>query len=111
MSHKNVYYINIKPYIYDLKFDQMIYRFLNSEISNKYNIYLKNECKEFLLSYMNNFQYLYVRKNRDEFFNDKSLSKDILNHLELFFAKTLTNETRKRINKKDKNKSKTRKKG
>ena len=34
MKNENIYYINIKPYVYDLQFDIMIKRLLKSDIIN-----------------------------------------------------------------------------
>ena len=35
MAHDNIYYINIKPYIQDINFDEMLLRFKNSEIGKE----------------------------------------------------------------------------
>lgn len=36
MTHENVYYIHVKPYVHDLSFEEMIARFKTSEIGKKY---------------------------------------------------------------------------
>ena len=106
MSNNNVYYINIKPYIYDLSFDTLIIRFLNNKISESYNIINKVEFKDYILSFMQNYQYLFVRKKHEEYNFDKELSKQILNHLHIFFTKPFSSNTRKTNIKKGKNKTK-----
>jgi hypothetical protein len=105
MSNNNVYYINIKPYIYDLSFDLMLHRFFNSSIFNKYNIGNKNEFKEYMITFMNNYQYLFRKKTVEEQNIDKQLSIKILNHLHIFFDKPFNMNTRKNLYKKGKNKT------
>jgi hypothetical protein len=109
MSNNNIYYINIKPYIYDLSFEIMIHRFLKSEMAKVYEITNKNEFKEYINSFMNNYQYLYVKKNPEEFNIDKLLSDQILMHLNIFFDKTPNSNTRKNNYKRIKEKHKSRK--
>lgn len=107
MSNSNIYYINIKPYVYDLSFDTIITRFLNSDLSREYDIN-KNEFREYIFSFMDNYQYLYVKKKPEDYNMDKLLSNKILLHLHIFFDKTPTSNTRK--NNYKKYKEKTRKK-
>lgn len=109
MSNSNVYYINIKPYMYDLTFEQIISRFSNNSISNDFKIEDKIEFKNYILSFMNNYQYLYVKKKQDEYQIDKDLSMKILEHLHIFFNKVYNFNTRKNHAKKIKDKNKTRK--
>ena len=106
MSNKNIYYINIKPYVYDLPFDLMIDRFFYNKNNYINLINNKVECKEFLLSFMNNYQYLNINKKKEDYLFDIEISNKILLHLKIFFSKTLTNETRNRLNKKTKLKTK-----
>ena len=87
MTHKNVYYINIKPYIYELDFDIMIDRFLKCELckklinnNNDFKAYMNNEFKQY------NFDIL--EKDTNEYNIDKILSKQIITHLQEFFNKT-----------------------
>jgi hypothetical protein len=105
MSNSNIYYINIKPYVYDLSFETIITRFLNSSISKEYDIINKNEFKEYMVSFMNNYQYFYVKKKPEEYNIDKLLSDKILLHLHIFFDKTPTSNTRKNNYKKIKDKT------
>jgi hypothetical protein len=81
MSNDKIYYINIKPYIYDLTFDEMINRFQKSGI-------LKAEptsCREQILTDMNKYTYIYVDKSVESQNIDKILSKQIIKHLHIFF--------------------------
>ena len=87
MSHKNVYYINIKPYTHDLDFDLIVERFLNSDAGKKLiqnpDNFKKQIMKDFKL-----FNFEILEKNNEEYEVDKILSKQILSHLHDFFNKT-----------------------
>jgi len=84
MSNEKIYYINVKPYIHDLEFGEMITRLLNSDI-------LSGEggdptyCREFMLTFMKRYNYIYVGKNAETQNVDKIVSKKILQHLHIFF--------------------------
>lgn len=83
MSHKNIYYINVKPYVYDLEFRELIKRFLNSNIidigSND------GEFKSFILNYLNKYNHIYVKKTIENQNIDNIVSKKIIQHLHKFF--------------------------
>jgi len=93
MTHKNVYYINIKPYVHELKFETMIMKFLSSNLGKK--LIEKDETLKFMTSMMSEFKkYNFIVKNKDEdeYEIDKILSKEILTHLYEFFNKSLKNK-------------------
>ena len=103
MTHKNVYYIIIKPYYHDLRFETMLQRFLSSEIG-KNLIREKGDNIKFINSIMREFKrYNFFIKNKDETENevDKILSKEILTHLQEFFNKTSKNKSRSNRTKKN----------
>jgi hypothetical protein len=115
MSNNNVYYIHVKPYTHDLRFDEMIIRFLNSKIGKIINNKLEDENNDFKDVMMNEFkQYNFncIDKNVEEYDVDKILGKQIMNHLHFFFNKSLKTKTKKNIlNKKNiNNKNRSRKK-
>ena len=94
MANDNVYYINVKPYIHDLDFDEMIQRFWNSNIREK--IFSEcgsnkqiNEIKKVFVKYMyqlfEQYGYLVIEKTKEENNIDKIVSKQILIHLQEFF--------------------------
>jgi len=107
MAHKNVYYIIIKPYYHDLRFETMIQRFLSSNLGKKL-ITEKSDNNKFINSMMREFKrYNFFVKSKDETENevDKILSKEILSHLQEFFNKTSKNKSRSnRIKKNNGNK-------
>ena len=83
MGKDNIYYINIKPYVYDLTFEEMVNRLLKSGILGKENML----CKEYILNYMKRYNYTHISKSYISQNVDKALSKKIMHHLELFFNK------------------------
>jgi len=86
MTNKNVYYIHIKPYIYDLSFEEMITRFENtgSAIS-----FIKKDFKSSMLKYLSNYLFTYIPKTEEEVEVDKIVSKQIMIHLQHFFKHSL----------------------
>ena len=82
MKNENIYYINIKPYVYDLQFDIMIKRLLKSDIINIDDL---TSCKEYLLTFLKKYHYSYIDKTTISKNVDNALSKKILEHLHIFF--------------------------
>ena len=80
MSHDNVYYIYVKPYKHDIEYSDMIHRLTNSRIL-EYGL----QEEEDLLKRMRTYNYTYVIKEDAEYEDDKTISKDILSYLRLFF--------------------------
>ena len=105
MTNENVYYINLKPYTYDLDFNEMITRFLNSNILDINNA---TYCRKFILTFMKSYHHIYVTKKKETQIIDKIISKKILQHLYIFFkinpiypntSKTKRNIFRQKLNK------------
>ena len=96
MSNDNIYYIHIKPYSYDLSFETIVDRFVESGLlTPKPPTSMKGE----LITAMKRYAYTYVEKVPLEQEIDIMLSKQILHHLHVFFNK--------KTNKSDKVKSET----
>jgi len=89
MNNENVYYIKVKPYIYDLSYDILIQRFMDSNIANKLLTTKEGNEKffNFMNSYMLQFEFLYVNKTKEVFEIDKIVTKKIMIHLQTFFKK------------------------
>jgi hypothetical protein len=106
MTNDNIYYINIKPYIYDLQFDTIIDRFINSgiltknmNISSNFNLnYNDNNFNQTIINHMNKYNHTYTEKLDKAQEIDKILSKKILHHLEIFFNEN--NNKKKHIKRK-----------
>lgn len=84
MSNEKIYYINVKPYVHDLEFNEMINRFLKGDILDE-KINDPTYCREFMLEYLRKYNYIYVGKSTDTQNVDKIVSKKILQHLHIFF--------------------------
>jgi hypothetical protein len=110
MENEHIYYINVKPYKYDLNFTEIINRLLNS---NKINIIDENEFKAEFSKNLQKYHYSPRTKKINEYNIDTIISKRILHHLKDFFGDLrIKNKTIKTIkpNKTSKsNKSKTNK--
>ena len=97
MCSDKIYYINLKPYIYKLQYEQLINRFLKSE--NLYNMQIKDrikdkiEFKNEMLRMLNEYDYTYKKKPLEEYDMDKIISKKIMFHLNEFFTKDLSKRT------------------
>lgn len=84
MSNEKIYYINVKPYVHDLEFNEMITRFLNSDILDAGNAD-PTYCRAFILTFMKKYNYIYIGKNDETQHVDTIVSKKILQHLHNFF--------------------------
>lgn len=91
MHKDDVYYIKIKPYTYSLGEDAIIDRLKKSTFFDKWfrsdiNINIERECLlqlQFLKERLRNLQY--KSKSMKEYEIDKIITKQIMNHIELFF--------------------------
>jgi hypothetical protein len=98
MSNDNIYYINVKPYYYDLEIEYMIQKFKESKIGVK----LINGDTDFdnvIMGQIKKYRYDYIQKNPKEYELDKIIGKQIINHLHEFFAISKKNKTIKNRNK------------
>jgi len=105
MVNDNIYYINVKPYIHELNFEDMLRKFKKSDIGLKI---LQNETdfEEYVMSEFKKYNYDVIEKDVNEYEIDKILGKQIIIHLQEFFNKTTKNKTRhKRKNITDKRKT------
>jgi hypothetical protein len=93
MSNENIYYINVKPYVHDLDFNEMITRFLNSGVVDD-----PTSCREHILAFMKRYNYIYVGKTGPAQEVDKVVSKKILQHLHIFFKTNVVSENAKNSN-------------
>lgn len=102
MVNDNIYYINIKPYYYDLSFEYMIKTLYESEIG-KNLIGNDNDFEKLMMDHIKLFKYKVMKKDEKEYEVDKILGKHIISHLQLFFSRSTKNRTIKnRCNKRNK---------
>jgi hypothetical protein len=117
MTNQNVYYINLKPYVHDIKFEEMVERFMNTKMyknivrqendNNDKNIYFQ-KC---MMDYYEEYNFMFVEKNKKEYEIDQILGKTIMMHLHTFFNKSLkenTNNNNKTKKNNPSNKNRTR---
>ena len=81
MIHHNVYYINIKPYVYNYTHNELINNYKDKYKIDDDNFY------SIIKNYINGFEYSPKMITNEEFNVDKILSKSILNELNYFFNK------------------------
>lgn len=85
MVDDNVYYIKLKPYIYNLPFQLMIQRFVVSKYGKK--IPDEIDFNDFMKSFIDRYNFDYVKKNEKDYELDRIVSKKIMIHLQTFFDK------------------------
>ena len=109
MKNDNVYYINVKPYVHNLKFEDMAERYYNA-FSNTFFTVDKSEFINDITSFMSEFRYTITQKSQKEMSVDKFISQRMMYHLKCFFNETRRNKTIKKIkrNKKSNNGTKKR---
>jgi hypothetical protein len=101
MLNENIYYINIKPYYYDLKFDYLLMKFRVSEIGKRI-IENDSEFENIMMKHIKMYNYEYIEKNLKEYEIDKILGKHIISHLNVFFNKSKKNKTLRKTRKNNK---------
>jgi hypothetical protein len=99
MSNDKIYYINVKPYEHDLKFDMMIDRFLDSKVVTVTIDPI--EYRPYMIEFLKKYNYTFVNKTTESQNIDKVISKKILEHLHIFFKMkptiyNITNKSKKR---------------
>ena len=99
MANDNIYYINVKPYYYDLKFDYMLEKFKNSAIGKR-KIGNDANFDDIIMSQIKLYKYETLDKEQKEYEVDKILGKHIITHLQEFFNKSKKNKTLKNVGKK-----------
>jgi hypothetical protein len=85
MANDNIYYINVKPYYYDLQFDEMLIRYCKSKHSKKIITGSQEEFIKIMKAHMKLYKYKCMNKDLSEYEIDKIIGKEILNHLHKFF--------------------------
>jgi hypothetical protein len=92
MINDNIYYINIKPYYHDLKFEEMLDRFKKSEIAKKL-IGNDTDFEDEIMDNIKLYKYMIIEKNDKEYEVDKIVGKYVISHLQNFFNRSLKNRT------------------
>jgi hypothetical protein len=98
MTNDNIYYINVKPYYHDLRFDYMLKKFKESEFSKKI-LDNDDDFESIMMEHIELYKYDCIDKDPNEYNIDKIVGKHIINHLDEFFNKkknkTIKNRTKR----------------
>jgi hypothetical protein len=94
MKHPNVYYINLKPYVYHIPYDEMIKRYLNSDMGR--NITNQEIFTENMKNELKKYQFTIEHKDPLEYKVDHVISKKIMLYLDEFFDKKMNNSSLKK---------------
>ena len=100
MSTENVYYIHVKEYKYQIPYNEMVKRYLDSPLSN--DIKNKDEFKQFTLF---DIKYNVLDKKKHEYDIDIIVGKKMMEHIKEFFNKDEPKMELKSYNKTNKSKS------
>ena len=100
MSTENVYYIHVKEYKYQIPYNEMVKRYLDSPLSN--DIKNKDEFKQFTLF---DIKYNVLDKKKHEYDIDIIVGKKMMEHIKEFFNKDEPKMELKYYNKTNKSKS------
>lgn len=114
MSHHNIYYIHIKPYYYDIPFEEMVQRFSQSSIGRRLTGHKEEDMVEFaekLVRRLSQPRYDIYLKTDAEKRVDEVIGTRILYMLKQFFAKSLKNATLKKQRRRKNKTFKTRETG
>jgi hypothetical protein len=88
MDNDNVYYINVKPYVYDLDYHTLIDRYVASNpdryVASNPDI-TGNRFRTHVLSHLKRYNHEVVAKNPKEHEIERILTKHILQHIRAFF--------------------------
>jgi len=98
MANDNIYYINVKPYYYDLQFDYMLKKFKESDFG-KNLIGHDNDFNSIMLKQIELYKYDCIDKDQEEYNIDKIVGKHIINHLDEFFNKKRNKTIRNKLKK------------
>ena len=105
MASDNVFYINIKPYYYDLPIDYMINKFIESEVGKKI-INGDTDFETKIMKQIKLYKYECIDKDLKEYEVDKILGKHIITHLQEFFKPKRNKSLRKKTKSNSKNRTK-----
>ena len=85
MHSDEVYYIKIKPYTYHLSIETIVDRIIKSGLVDKLFHQEKDFCIDFLKDKLNEYHSTIKIKSMKEYNIDKIITKEIMNHIEIFF--------------------------
>jgi hypothetical protein len=81
MANENIYYINLKPYYYDLQIDYMLKKFSESQIGKKI-IDHDDDFIEIMINSIKLYNYDSIDKDEKEYEVDKIVGKNIISNFQ-----------------------------
>ena len=95
MTGYNIYYINVKPYVWHIELGEMINRvehcsYFKSRMKNK------RSFKREMNTLYNNYNYSFDKIGSDEVSLQKTIGKQILQHIKIFFVYDNNNKSKKK---------------
>lgn len=91
MKTNNVYYIHIRPYIYDLPYSTLINRYLLTNNSLNSSQFISKCMTQFA-----RYNHTFIPKNEAEYELDVVSTKQLMKHIKYFFNQSNTKRARKR---------------
>lgn len=85
MTHENIYYIKVKPYVHNIQIDELIRRFSLSTLCHKFITIKNTNMVEYIKQYILSCDYVYIKKSKKDYAIDIVITKKILEHLHDFF--------------------------
>ena len=111
MEDKNVYYVNLFPYIYYLEWTDMIDRFWPAFKHELDDSFTKEQFTSRMMDSINRYNINIETKNPDEYDAESVVSMAIMKHLKEFFSDVSSRTLRQKDdNNKNHNKTQKRKK-
>jgi hypothetical protein len=104
MKNDKVYYINVKPYVYNLNFQDMAERYFNA--FNRIITVDKSDFINYIVTFMKKYRFTITPKNDNDYNVDKYVSKHMMYHIKSFFNGMKMNKTIKKCKSKRKIKTK-----
>ena len=106
MEDKNVYYVNLFPYIYYLEWNEMINRFWSAFHRDLNGSFTKEKFTSQMMDNINRYNIDIEKKNPDEYDAELVVSMAIIKHLKEFFSDVSNKTRRRKEDKKEHNKEK-----
>jgi len=98
MKHKNVHYINVKPYTFKIKntefFDKFFKNDVFTEIIKIYEIEKEGHFKTFIKNHFKNMNFI-TQRGEGELSANKILTKKIMYHIQKFVSKRIVTKKNK----------------
>ena len=105
MADDKVYYINVKPYKYQITISDMIKSFLDSKLGS--NVKNKDEFRYNMTEDFKRYSYRITQKTKEEQEIDEIIGKRMLQHLKHFFYEKINQTYKKKSHDKKRGRNKT----